>query len=113
MSGDASRSHPVLFGYLSDLLGNIDHSNSTLERAEFVLELLHFCAEDGHILLEADKEVQEMILRICHEYQETARYYQEIAEKTARMLSLLSQEPKVTAATAATQMTYDPNAHHC
>ena len=90
------------------LLRKTDQCKYTLERAECVLELLHFCADEGRMLLEADIGVREMMQRRCREYQETAMYYQEIAGEAARILRVLSQEPTVTAT-----VSYDPTAHHC
>lgn len=125
MSSVASHSHPYLFDHLTGLLRKTDQCTYTLERAECVLELLHFCADEGRVVLEADRGVREMMQRRCREYHETAKYYQEIAEEAARILTLLSQEPKayvttvttVTTATTATvtdePISYDPKAHHC
>lgn len=118
MSGAASSSHPYLSDHLTDLLCKIDQCKYTLERAECVLELLHFCADEGRVLLEADVRVREMMIRRCCEYRETAVYYQEIAEEAARILTRLvggSVATPVTSDTAkaVTDMTYDPCAHHC
>lgn len=114
-----SQAHPFLFDHLMNLLRKIDQSNYALEHAEHVLELLHFCADEGRMLLEADTEVREMMERRCQEYHETAKYYQKIAEEATQILMLLRQNPTVTrtaiVATPETNpcMSYDPNAHHC
>lgn len=115
MSSSAAQSHPYLFEQLSDLLRKIDRCKYTLERAECVLELLHFCADEGRVLLEADIGVREMMLRRCREYKETALYYQKIAGEASRILTLLCGGSDAATATAPTEAptTYDPNAHHC
>lgn len=110
MSSTASQSHPYLFERLSELLRKVDRCKYTLERAECVLELLHFCADEGRVLLDADERVREMMLRRCREYHETALYYQEIAGEASRILTMLSQEPT---APTTTTVSYDPTAHHC
>jgi hypothetical protein len=113
-----SGSHPYLFDHLTDLLCKIDQCKYTLERAECILELLHFCADEGRVLLEADERVRDMMLRRCREYRETATYYQEIAAEAARILTRLMEgptDPLTATATSSTEqpITYDPRAHHC
>ena len=109
-----SSSHPFLYDHLMDLLHKIDQRKYTMERDEGVLALLHFCADEGRVLLEADERVREMIQRRCREYHETASYYQEIAVEAARILLLLSPKPmEVSGVTGDASAFYDPTAHHC
>ena len=103
--------YPVLFEELNDLFRKVDQSKYAVERAEHILAILHFCADEGRVLLEADERLRAMIQRRCREYRETATYYQEIAEEAARILTLLSQEPNATVSNEP--ITYDPKAHHC
>ena len=111
MTTVAAEQHPTLFEKWNDLLRNIDQSTYAVERAEHVLALLHFCADEGRVLFTEDEWLRRGMQRQCREYQKTAKYYHDIVEESARILLLLSQEP--VSANVPSGMTYDPTAHHC